>query len=46
LKEKTTLGISAPQVGINQRFFIVPRDFNFLLYQNSPAMMRAKTRAL
>jgi peptide deformylase len=46
LNEKTTLGISAPQVGINQRFFIVPRDYNFLLYRNSPAMMRAKTRAL
>lgn len=35
LKERTTLGIAAPQAGILQRFFIMPSKFNYMFLPKS-----------
>lgn len=43
LAREITLGLSAPQVGINKRFFIIPRNFNYTRY-NSPRVSQAMVR--
>jgi peptide deformylase len=39
-----TLALSAPQVGILQRFFVVPQNFGYTKFERSPAVMRSMMR--
>lgn len=40
-----TVGIAAPQVGIDQRFFIIPSNLSYLKYSTSPTIMRSMIRS-
>lgn len=40
-----TVGMAAPQVGIDQRFFIMPSTLDYLKHGKSPTTMRALLRS-
>lgn len=42
--QQVALALSAPQVGINQKFFILPKSYNYLNHVSSPATMRSMLR--